>query len=200
MIARMKGLIINKKPPFILLEVCHICYEIETSMTTFNKLPASYQQATLYTDLLMREERQKLFGFIDELERDIFRELIKTSGIGPKIALAILSNMPPYEFILCIKFKKIKELAKIPGISTRKGEKLCLDLENRISKWQRKQIDQPNETTATKITTEQQILDDASEALLALGYKQKNIDRVMMKFANDHISCEQLIRLCLKEL
>ncbi|MCP9760772.1 Holliday junction branch migration protein RuvA [Aquitalea sp. S1-19] len=168
MIGRLSGTLIEKLPPQIVLDVGGVGYEVDVPMNTYYQLPALGQTATLYTHLVIREDAHLLFGFASKEERQTFRQLIKVSGIGAKIALAILSGMTADELALAIAGEDVKRLSAVPGIGKKTAERLVLELRGKLM-------------TGSLVATPgglplAMMADDRSDiigALLALGYNEK---------------------------
>ena len=133
MIGRLKGTIINKMPPELLLDVAGVGYELEVPMSTFYELPPVDSEVVLLTHLLVREDAQLLYGFATDQERQLFRSLIKISGVGAKVALAILSAVGADEFIVAVDRKDIAPLMRIPGIGKKTAERLLVELQDKLS-------------------------------------------------------------------
>ena len=133
MIGRLKGTIINKMPPELLLDVAGVGYELEVPMSTFYELPPVDSEVVLLTHLLVREDAQLLYGFATDQERQLFRSLIKISGVGAKVALAILSAVGADEFIVAVDRKDIASLMRIPGIGKKTAERLLVELQDKLS-------------------------------------------------------------------
>lgn len=168
MIGRLSGTLIEKLPPQIVLDVGGVGYEVDVPMNTYYQLPALGHAATLYTHLVIREDAHLLFGFASKEERQTFRQLIKVSGIGAKIALAILSGMTADELALAIAGEDVKRLSAVPGIGKKTAERLVLELRGKLM-------------TGSLVATPgglplAMMADDRSDiigALLALGYNEK---------------------------
>lgn len=198
MIGQLLGKLVEKKPPFVLLDVNGVGYEVETSMQSFYQLPELGQSVSLKIHFVVREDAQLLFGFVHEHERRLFRYLIKVNGVGPKMALAILSAMTPEEFGFCIEHQDIKQLTRIPGVGKKTAERLCVEVRDRLQDW-------PSAMPAAGVSSSSShpgsAASDAIEALVALGYKPQEASRAVKQVANDEsLSSEQLIRLSLKNL
>ena len=195
MIGQLKGKVISKNPPEILLEVRGIGYEILCPMSTFYQLSDSSEDTLLHTHLSIKEDSHTLFGFVTKDEKIIFRELIRVNGVGPKVALAILSHLPVSSLIECISNEDSDLLAKTPGIGKKTALKLIVELQDRLSKLvligsngstlEFKQNTNPNSTQAI-------------EALQSLGFKTKEANKMVSKINNPSLSTEQLIRLALQ--
>ena len=132
MIGRLTGTLIEKQPPEILLDVQGVGYELLLPMTSFYNLPETGQQTTLFTHLVVREDAHLLFGFAHKNDRTLFRELIKTNGVGPKLALAILSAMSVEEFVYAVEREELSKLVKIPGVGKKTAERLLVELKGKF--------------------------------------------------------------------
>jgi len=132
MIGRLKGILLEKQPPEILLDVQGVGYELLLPMTSFYDLPEIGQETTLFTHLVVREDAHLLFGFAQKTDRTLFRELIKTNGVGPKLALAILSAMSVEQFAYAIEREELSKLVKIPGVGKKTAERLLVELKGKF--------------------------------------------------------------------
>ena len=187
MIGRIKGILIEKIPPFILLDCQGVGYEIEVPMTTFFDLPDEGSEITLLTHLVVREDAHLLFGFATTSERQMFRQLIKVNGIGAKVALSILSSIESNELTNAIKTDDTDMLIKIPGIGKKTAERLVLELKDRL-----KDIE-VSQTSKNAITN----IDDIENALISLGYSASQAS-IAIKALPDNISVNDGIRQALK--
>lgn len=187
MIGRIKGILIEKIPPFILLDCQGVGYEIEVPMTTFFDLPDEGSEVTLLTHLVVREDAHLLFGFATTSERQMFRQLIKVNGIGAKVALSILSSIESNELTNAIKTDDTDMLIKIPGIGKKTAERLVLELKDRL-----KDIE-VSQTSKNAITN----IDDIENALISLGYSASQAS-IAIKALPDNISVNDGIRQALK--
>lgn len=197
MIGQLTGLIIEKQPPHLLLDVNGVGYEISASMNTFYKLPELGKKIMLRTHLVVREDAQLLFGFYDEAERKLFRHLIKVSGVGPKLALGILSGMNPQEFVACIEYQDSKSLVRIPGVGRKTAERLVIEMRDRLKDFS---VGLPLVKGAAPIAVGDQQARDAVSALISLGYKPAEANRVVTERAQEDLSVEDLIKESLREL
>jgi len=193
MIGRLRGTVIESRPPHVLLEVGGVGYELSCPLPTCADLPAHGQEATLYTQLLVREDGQSLFGFGSSLERDLFRVLIKVNGVGPKLALALLSTIRPDALRGIVEAGNADALIKVPGIGKKTAQRLIIDLKGGLD----------NLSTGTPITTPAHSGpaspdDDAVAALIALGYRPVEAQRLVAAVSRPEHSSEQLIRLALR--
>ncbi len=198
MIGRLHGKIIEKTPPEIVLDVQGVGYELLLPMTSFYNLPNVGEETTLFTHLSIREDAHLLFGFSEKIDRTLFRDLIRTNGVGPKLALAILSAMSVYDFATAIENEDVAKLTKIPGIGKKTAERLLVELKGKFksvaqtdffmeqSSHQATQINTPNPT------------DEAKEALIALGYKATEIEKMLKRITQKDLSSEEIIREALK--
>ena len=189
MIGRLKGYLVEKTPPFILLDAQGVGYEIEVPMTTFFNLPEVGSEITLLTHLVVREDAHLLFGFATPTERQMFRQLIKINGIGAKVALSILSSIESNEFANAIKTDDTNILIKIPGIGKKTAERLVLELKDKL-----KDLDV---TKSSKILVTN--IDDIENALISLGYSNRDA-AIAIKSLPDSISINDGIRQALKSL
>ncbi|MBI3144417.1 MAG: Holliday junction branch migration protein RuvA, partial [Pseudogulbenkiania sp.] len=133
MIGRLTGQLIEKLPPQIVVDVGGVGYEVDVPMSTFYQLPALGDKTTLYTHLVVREDAHLLFGFASKGERETFRQLIKVSGIGARIALAILSGLSADELALAVASEDLKRLSSVPGIGKKTAERLVLELRGKLA-------------------------------------------------------------------
>ncbi|GAB2711897.1 MULTISPECIES: Holliday junction branch migration protein RuvA [Halomonas] len=168
MIGRLTGQLQEKKPPWLLLDVSGVGYEIEASMTTLVALPAVGDTAMLYTHLTVRDDAHLLYGFVRERERALFRALIKVNGVGPKLALAILSGMDEDAFMRCVHDDDTKALTKLPGVGKKTAERLIIEMRDRFPEWQQGESPLPLEAAAAPARDN---IAEAEAALTSLGYK-----------------------------
>ena len=203
MIGRLKGTLLEKQPPLLLLDVNGVGYEVQAPMTTFYKLPILGETAILHIHFSVSENAQQLFGFCDKQERELFRTLIKVSGVGPKMAVAILSGMEAEIFVRCVMEDNLAALVKVPGVGKKTAERLIIELRDKLKNWQL----QTQPLTEMEAATPQahnvaNILDEAESALISLGYKPAEASRVVAKAlkANDVNSSEELIRVSLRSM
>lgn len=202
MIGHLRGILLEKSPPEILLDVNGVGYELLLPMTSFYHLPEVNMETTLYTHLVVREDAHLLFGFYQKQDRTLFRELIKTNGVGPKLALAILSAMSVNEFSYAIEHEELSKLVKIPGVGKKTAERLLVELKGKFKQYRNQDffIEQKVGTT----TMEQSLAaatspaDDAISALIALGYKPTDAEKMVKRVAQPDLNSEQLIREALK--
>ncbi len=189
MIGRLRGTLISKQAPWILLEVSGVGYELEVPMSTYYDLPAAGETVTLITHYAVREDAVALYGFATDAERRLFRDVQKVSGIGAKIALAVLSGSSVNEFTRMLQNGDVAALTKIPGIGKKTAERMIVELRERSQ--------QMPVTSGTDAAMPVDAIGEASIALQQLGYKPAEISR-MVKDARPTDSAEDIIRAALK--
>lgn len=194
MIGRVMGILLEKQPPTVLVDVQGVGYELEASMTTFYHLPECGENITLHTHLVVREDAQLLYGFHSLSERQMFRNLIKISGVGPKLALTILSGMSAENFTRCIIEEDSKALTKLPGVGKKTAERLVIELKDRLEK--DGAISLPGMTAP--IEKKQSPVNDAVSALISLGYKAQQASQMVRDLDVDDKSTEEIIRAALQ--
>ena len=204
MIGRLRGILLEKQPPEVLLEVTGVGYEIQLPMSSFYPLPEIGQEAIIYTHFVVREDAQLLYGFSDKHERAMFRELIKVNGVGPKLALAILSGMSANQFVQCINSDAVSSLVKLPGVGKKTAERLVVEMKDRLKNWVGSDLLTPE---ADKMAFENGLennvgnaKDEAISALVALGYKPVLAEKVIKQVYQADMDCEALIRSALKSM
>lgn len=190
MIGSLEGLITHKSPPNLLLEVAGVGYEVEAPMSTFLELPAAGSRIRLLTHLVVREDAHILYGFSTSEERALFRALLKVSGVGPRIALALLSGVTVPAFARCVREKDISTLTRIPGIGRKIAERLIVEMRDRI--------EGTVELVAGPGTTNTSAQGEAWSALVALGYKPPEATRMLNGAGSG--TTEELIRRALQSV
>lgn len=210
MIGRLRGTLVEKNSPEILIECAGVGYEVTMPMTSIYALPELEQQATIYTHFVVREDAQLLYGFANKVERKLFRLLIKVNGVGPKLALAILSNMSADQFVSCVRHDDITAIVKIPGVGKKTAERLLIEMRDRLKDWQAQQIHLVSddgvipEQLSAELSQETTFVNDnkgdAINALLSLGYKQVQADKAVKSVYNRGMSSEDIIRDALKSM
>ena len=136
MIGRLRGVLIDKQPPHLLLEVGGVGYELDAPMSTLYNLPALGNEVVLHTHMVVREDAQLLYGFLEKRERELFRELIRLNGVGPKLALALMSGMDMDELVRAVQAQDTRALVKIPGVGKKTAERLLVELKDRFKAWE----------------------------------------------------------------
>ncbi len=203
MIARLRGLLLEKNMPHLLLEVQGVGYELQAPMSTFFRLPDIDSEVVLHTHLAVSETAQQLYGFIDKRDRELFRTLIKVSGVGPKMAIAILSGMEADDIARCVMEDNSAALVKVPGVGKKTAERLIIELRDKLKNWQ------PSAAPLAEMEAASQpqpaVVDhsgEAESALIALGYKPAEASRAIARVNKDGTasSSEELIRLALRSM
>ena len=195
MIGRLNGLLLEKLPPQVLLDVNGVGYEVDVPMTTYYQLPALGERCTLHIHQLVREDAHLLFGFASREERETFRQLIKVTGIGARIALAILSGMNADELARAVATEDIKRLSSVPGIGKKTAERLVLELRGKLATGAALAVPGGLPFAGAEPDGKSDILN----ALLALGYSEKEAAAAMKPLPAD-IDVSEGIRLALKGL
>jgi Holliday junction DNA helicase RuvA len=199
MIGRLRGEVVSKHPPFLMLEVNGVGYEVEAPMSTFYNLPPLGEQATLLTHLVVRDDAHVLYAFGSESERALFRALLKVSGVGAKMALAILSGMSAEAFASCVKANDVSALVRLPGIGKKTAERLIVEMRDRLEKLGMAQDFGVASPVSAQVPGGNPVT-EAIEALTALGYKPNDANRMVGKVEQDGLSSEELIRAALKSV
>ena len=195
MIGRIVGTLIEKTPPELLVDISGIGYEISASMTTIYDLPQVGEKVTLYTHFLVKEDSQTLYGFIDKSERALFRVLIKVNGIGPKMAVAVLSSMSAEELISNVQDSDVTALTRIPGVGKKTAERLIIELRDKLG-----QAAKTDLFSAPAVLRQVQAdpRQEAEAALISLGYKPQEAAKAIAGVPTDGASSEDVIKAALK--
>lgn len=198
MIGRITGILLETQPPWLVVDVAGIGYELEASMTTLVALPGLGERVSLYTHLTVREDAHLLYGFAREQERALFRALIKVNGVGPKLALAILSGMDEDAFVRCVMDDDIKSLTRLPGVGKKTAERLIIEMRDRFPDWQHPgaAATLPSGTALSVSGDTRDPLVDAEAALVSLGYKPTEASR-MLSGLEQQGSTEAIIKAAL---
>lgn len=197
MISRLRGLLLEKTPPLLLVEVNGVGYEVFAPMTSFYVLPDIGSEVTLYTHFVVREDVQQLYGFVESRDRELFRTLIKVNGVGPKLALGIMSGMESAELLRCVRADNIKALSQIPGIGKKTAERLIIELRDKLSDWDVTTNVSDSASTPIKVGDYRS---EAESALIALGYKPPEATRLVNAALQQksEAGSQELIRLALR--
>ncbi|WP_290785588.1 Holliday junction branch migration protein RuvA [Halomonas sp.] len=197
MIGRLRGTLLEKQPPWLVVDVAGVGYELEASMTTLVALPAPGEAVSLHTHLIVRDDAHLLYGFAREQERALFRALIKVNGVGPRLALAILSGMDEAAFQRCVLDDDVKSLMRLPGVGKKTAERLIIEMRDRFPHWE------PNGDAlaglvggATPMESRHDPLADAEAALVSLGYKPAEAARMLSGLEGEG-STEAMIKAAL---
>lgn len=192
MIGRLKGIIIKKQPPALLIDVQGVGYELLAPMTTFYHLPNEGIDVSLHTHLSVREDAHQLFAFHSEKDRELFRTLIKVSGVGPKLALTVLSSVDAAEFVQCVANNDVSRMVKMPGIGKKTAERLMMEMRDKLKDWDV----EPTMTLGGGSVTD--VEQEAVDALIALGYKPQEASKSISKVSDKNTTVEEIIRQALQ--
>lgn len=196
MIGQIRGIILDKQAPQLVVDVQGIGYEIDAPMSTFYQLPDAGKEVRLYTHFVVREDAQHLYGFYTREERQLFRTLLKVNGVGPRLALTVLSSATPDEFVRCVLNNDTESLVKLPGVGKKTAERLVIEMRDKLTEWS----PVSGKGAISAPTERHQTLQDAIAALLSLGYKQQEANRVVTKIDDGAAASEELIRRALREM
>ncbi|WP_104204224.1 Holliday junction branch migration protein RuvA [Billgrantia saliphila] len=198
MIGRLRGTLLDKQPPWLVVDVAGVGYELEASMTTLVALPGVGEPVFLYTHLTVREDAHLLYGFAREQERALFRALIRVNGIGPKLALAILSGMDETAFIRCVMEDDVKSLTRLPGVGKKTAERLIVEMRDRFPHWEHatEGVAIADVASGQGDALRQDPLADAEAALVSLGYKPAEAAK-MLSGLDEGLSTEAMIKAAL---
>jgi Holliday junction DNA helicase RuvA len=193
MIGQVHGKLVYKQPPRLLVDVAGIGYELEAPMTTFYNLPETGTEVCLHTHVVVRDDAHLLYGFTEQRQRDVFRHLLKVNGVGPRVALAILSGLTVEDLVACVSAADAAMLTRVPGIGRKTAERLIVDLRDRLDGIE----GSGSSFVGTRPLTPEH---DAVSALVALGYRQTDAARAIRATASDDAGVEELIRTALASL
>lgn len=196
MIGRIRGILIDKKPPLLVIDVHGLGYEVEVPVSAFTRLPEINTEVSLYTHLIVREDAHLLYGFLTEAERRLFRELLKVSGIGAKLALTILSAGSPDELIFAINSGQTSQLTKLPGIGKKTAERLVVEMRDKLGGDWTPGI--PSSAITPQQTPTGNPVNEAISALVGLGYKPQEAKLFIQSIATEGMTSEAIIREALK--
>jgi len=199
MIGRLRGMLLEKQPPQLVIDVQGVGYEVEAPMSTFYKLPDTGAEVSLYTHLIVRDDAHLLYGFGSNAERRLFRSLLKVNGVGPKLALAILSGIETDAFVDSINSGNTARLVRLPGVGKKTADRLIIEMRDRLHEWHH----EPRNVTSGDgrpllSNTAANALDDAISALISLGYKPPEAERLVRSIATPDMAREDLIRKALQ--
>ena len=206
MIGRITGILLEKQAPELLIDVQGLGYEVQVSLTTFFDLPGCGEKVTLHTHFVVREDAQLLYGFAQQSERELFRTLIKVSGVGPKMALAILSGMTARDFVRCVQNNDTGTLVKLPGVGKKTAERLIVEVRDKLASFSDKFGDglEAGSQSLPLSSKQSHVIAEAESALIALGYKPQEAARMVNAVTSDDgddaQTSEELIRLSLKSM
>ena len=189
MIGRLTGILAEKSPPQVLIDVAGVGYEVDVPMSSFYNLPALGERTTLLTHFVVREDAQLLFGFLTQAERAAFRQLIKISGVGPRMALGLLSGLSVAELTQAVTQQQVARLVKVPGIGKKTAERLLLELKGKLAP----DLGLPGAAVVSDAQA------DIVQALIALGYSERDAATVLKSLPAD-VGVSDGIKLALKSL
>ncbi len=195
MIGRLRGTVLHKQAPDLLLDVGGVGYELLASMTTFIDLPEVDNEVILFTHLIVREDAHTLYAFSSENERALFRLLLKVNGVGPKMALAIVSGMTASEFATLVHSGDVAGLTRLPGVGKKTAERLIIEMRDRLPEPDSR-VD--SDSTAPSKPALHKLEDEAVAALLALGYKPAQASKMVSASSDENLSVEEIVRHALK--
>ena len=198
MIGRLTGSLLEKQPPHILLDVQGVGYELDAPMSTFYRLPALGESVTLHTHMVVREDAQLLYAFAEKRERELFRELIRLNGVGPKLALALMSGLEADELIRAVQAQDTSALERVPGVGKKTAERLLIELRDRFKAWEALPGSLKPLASGGGVAAAASQGSDAVSALIALGYKPQEASRAVAAVEEEGMSSEELIRRALK--
>lgn len=200
MIGQLQGILREKQPPQLLIDVHGVGYEVHAPMSTFYQLPDLGREVILLTHLVVREDAHLLYGFYTRDERALFRALLRVNGVGPRLALTVLSSTTPAEFVRCVLNNDTASLINLPGIGKKTAERLVIEMRDKLSDWYQTPSSENKNLTENSHHGRHSILQDAISALIALGYKSQEASRRVTKMDDGLASSEELIRRALKEM
>ena len=195
----MRGTLAEKQPPHLIIDINGLGYELEVPMTTLYRLPKVGETVTLHTHLVVREDAHLLYGFHEKRERELFRELIRLNGVGPKLALALMSGLEVDDLVRCVQAQDASALVKVPGVGKKTAERLLVELKDRFKAWETVpsmfQLVSDGPAPLPSVSTAEA---DAVSALISLGYKPQEASRAVAAVDAKGLSSEELIRRSLK--
>ena len=206
MIGRLKGTLAEKQPPHLILDVNGVGYELEVPMTTLYRLPAVGQGVTLHTHLVVREDAHLLYGFFEKRERELFRELIRLNGVGPKLALALMSGLEVDELVRCVQAQDTSTLVKIPGVGKKTAEQILLSLGDKVGELVMAGEDVPGAAIrAPRQDGGSAMQDEAKTVLVGLGWRIKEVETALARavaagWSDDAGALDDLVRRTLAHL
>ena len=198
MIAWMHGVLREKHPPLLVVDTGGVGYEMEAPMTTFYDLPATGERVTLYVHHVVREDAQHLYAFADRAERDVFRQLLRVSGVGARLGLAILSGMDASRFARCVLDGDIASLSRLPGIGKKTAQRLVMEMRDKVG--DESSGTPPPGAGAGPSALREDPVAEAVSALVALGLKPPEASRRVHAVATSELGCEEIVRRALQSM
>jgi len=196
MIGHLRGVLVHREDASLVVEVGGIGYEVEVTASTLTQLPGNSEPLSLYTHFVVREDVQALYGFSAKSERDMFRALIRISGVGPKLALTLLSGVETLEFARCVRDEDVSSLVKVPGIGRKTAERLLVELKDKMEQW----LPDLPPVQQTAAMGNGQVISEAEQALVALGYKPQEASRWVAQVYDPDLSTQELVKQVLKQM
>lgn len=200
MIGQLRGTILEKQPPQLVVDIQGVGYEVDAPMSTFYALPDVGQPVTLYTHLIVREDAHLLYGFATRDERTLFKSLLKVNGVGPRLALTVLSSVSPEMFVQSVLNNDTASLVRLPGVGKKTAERLVIEMRDKLDHWQPKSVALGEGATAKPDHARHTVLQDAIAALVSLGYKAPEANRMVTRLDDGAATSEALIRRALQEM
>lgn len=198
MIGRLRGTLAEKQPPHLVLDVNGVGYEVEVPMTTLYRLPSVGEPVTLHTHLVVREDAHLLYGFAEKRDRELFRELIRLNGVGPKLALALMSGLEVDELVRCVQAQDTSVLVKVPGVGKKTAERLLVELKDRFKAWESVPAMAALVVEPLPGVGVPSAESDAVSALVALGFKPQEASKAVSAVSEPGLASEELIRRALR--
>jgi holliday junction DNA helicase RuvA len=196
MIASLRGRVLSKQPNRVIVDVGGVGYEVHVPLSTFYEVGDEGVEVLLRVYTHVREDTLQLYGFLTDLERQVFERLIGISGIGPKLAIAVLSGMDSRELIVAVQRADVARLTGIPGIGKKTAERIVLELKDRLT-----QLAAPAVIGTTPVSTGDRLRADLLSALQNLGYHRQQVERVVNSVtSSSEVTFEQALRDALREL
>lgn len=203
MIGHLRGVLLERRPPTLIVEAGGVGYEVEAPMSAFYDLPADGDEVALHVHMVVREDAQLLFGFRHRSERDLFRSLIRVNGVGPKLALTLLSGIEPREFVRCVQEGDVATLVRLPGVGRKTAERLVVEMRDRLAAIFGEMLPPELDTdagTAPSQTSASRVIEEAEGALITLGYKPTEAAKAIHAAYEDGMSTEEVIRSALRRM
>ena len=199
MIGQLRGKLLEKQPPQLMIEVGGVGYCLQAPISTFFSLPEIGQEITIRTHFIVREDAHVLYGFISQQECRLFQEIIKINGVGPKVGLAILSGLSPYDFAQVVMNQEIGRLQKLPGIGAKTAQRILVEMQDKLAKLDLG-LSSAHTTMLLTKTTNNDPVQEAIAALVSLGYKPAEATKAVTKVQDKTQSCEHIIKEALQGL
>ncbi len=198
MIGRISGKLLEKQPSLLLVDVNGVGYEVEVPFSTAFALTELNQSIVLHTHLVVREDAQLLYGFATVKDRDLFRLLIKINGVGPKLALTILSGFDSAQLARCVRDNDIATLVKLPGVGKKTAERLLVEMRDKVKDWGVPEADLLDTEVVVPQDTLSNVIEEAESALITLGYKPQEASKAVNAIDAEGLNSGEVIRLALK--